>query len=293
MKSIFKSRPIITFLILTFALSSIFYFLIIRTGKLESGFSLYVTALMWCPALAAFITSRILGRKISGLGWQWGETKYQLWSYLVPLAYIFIGYMIIWLLGLGGFYNREFVNQIVSSFGFSSLPNWMVIIIFVILNGIFGMAGSAANALGEEIGWRGFLVPELYSRFSYFQTSFITGIIWAVWHFPMLLFADYNSGTPAWFGLSCFTFFIICVSFMMTWFRCKSNSLWTGLIFHASHNLFIQGIFTPLTQDTVDTRYFIGEFGIVLPIVAIFFALYFWRRRSELIRHPNENDIGH
>lgn len=282
MKYIFKNRPVFTFLFITFALSSIFYFLIIRTGKLESGLSLYVTALMWCPAISAIITLKILGRKISGLGWKWGKTKYQLWSYIVPLGYIFIGYMIIWIMGWGGFYNTVFVNEIAASFGFESLPNWLVILFFVILNGIFGMAGSAANALGEEIGWRGYLVPELFSRFSYTKTSLITGIIWAVWHFPILLFADYNSGTPAWFGLSCFSVLVICVSFIATWFRCKSNSLWTGLIIHSSHNLFIQGIFTPLTQETENSKYFIGEFGIVLPIVAFFFALYFWRRRSEL-----------
>lgn len=288
MKKYLKNNPITTYLILTFALSSIFYYLIIRTGKLESGFTLYVTGLMWCPAIAAILTSRIIGRKIAALGWQWGNPKYQLWSYLVPIAYIFIGYLIIWLVGFGGFYNEEFVKQIINSFGFTSLPNWLVIIIFVLLNGIFGMAGSAANALGEEIGWRGFLTPELFKRFNYFQTSLITGLIWAFWHFPMLLFADYNSGTPAWYGLSCFTFLVVCVSFMMTWLRCKSNSLWTGLLLHASHNLYIQGIFTPLTQDTGNTKYYIGEFGIILPIVALFFAFFFWNKRSELNQQTNE-----
>jgi uncharacterized protein len=287
MRTIFKKNPILTFLFITFSLSSIFYFLIIQTGKLESGFSLYVTALMWCPAISAFITSKLLERKISALGWNWGKTKYQLWSYLIPIIYISIGYLIIWIFGFGGFYNQEFVKQIVTSFGFESVPNSIVILFFVILNGIFGMAGSASNAIGEEIGWRGFLVPELYNRFSYTKTSLITGLIWAVWHFPMLLFADYNSGTPAWFGLSCFTILVVCISFIMTWFRIKSNSLWTGVIIHSSHNLFIQGIFTPLTQDTGITKYFIGEFGIVLSIIAIFFAFYFWKRRSELINNAN------
>lgn len=288
MRKLFTSRPIITFLFITFALSSIFYFLVIHTGKLGSGFGLYVTALMWCPGLSALITSLILGRKISELGWQWGKAKYQLWSYLVPLLYAFIAYIIIWSFGWGGFYNKDFVTEITTSFGWTLLPNWLVILLFFILMGLFGMANNAALAMGEEIGWRGFLVPELSKSFNYTKTSLIVGIIWSVWHFPILLFADYNSGTPAWYGLSCFVVMIISVSFILTWFRSKSNSLWTGVILHASHNLFIQGIFTPLTNASENTKYFIDEFGIVLPIICFCFAIYFWRRRSELTSNPNE-----
>ena len=292
MKNIFSSRPVITFLLITFALSSIFYFLIIHTGKLGSGFGLYVTGLMWCPGLSALITSLILGRKISELGWQWGKAKYQLRSYLIPLLYAFIAYIIIWSIGWGGFYNKEFVTQVSTSFGWTQLPSGLVILFYFIISGIFGMALNGATAMGEEIGWRGFLVPELSKSFNYTKTSFIVGCTWAVWHFPILIFADYNSGTPYWYGLTCFTVMIISISFVFTWFRLKSNSLWTGVILHASHNLFIQSLFTPLTKDTGNTKYFIDEFGIVLPIVCLCFAIYFWRKRSQLINIPNEIDNG-
>ena len=73
------------------------------------------------------------------------------------------------------------------------------------------------------------------------------------------------------------------MSFIYTWFRIKSGSLWTAVILHASHNLFIQNFFTPLTQDTGNTAYYIDEFGIVLPVVGICFALYYWNKRSKLI----------
>ncbi len=283
MRNIFSRRPIITFLVITFSLSLIFYFLILNTGKLGSGFGLYVTGLMWCPGISAILTSLIIGRKISELGWQWGKEKYQLRSYLVPLLYAFITYIIIWSFGWGSFYNKEFVIEVSKSFGWTQLPFGLVIILFFIMTGIFGMVTKAATAMGEEIGWRGFLVPELSKNFNYTKTSLIAGSIWAVWHFPILIFADYNSGTPYWYGLTCFTVMIVSISFIFTWFRLKSNSFWTGVILHASHNLFIQRIFTPLTQVTGNTKYFIDEFGIILPIVCLIFAIYFWRKRSELI----------
>ncbi len=243
---------------------------------------IYAYGIMWCPGLAAFATLRLMGRKITALAWQWGKPMYQLWSYLIPLIYSFIGYAVIWLTGWGKFFNAVYINQTAKSLGWEHLPPGINILLLFILNGIYGLPVSIAAALGEEIGWRGFLVPELSKLTSYTKTSFISGIIWAVWHYPILIFGPYNNGTPVWYGLTCFTIMVISISFVFTWFRLKSASLWTGALLHASHNLFIQGFFTPITEDTGSTKYFTDEFGAVLPVVCFFVALYFWRRRSEL-----------
>lgn len=270
------------FLSITFALSAIFYFLIIYSGKLGGGGGQYVMGLMWSPGISALITMKILKRNISDLGWKWGETKYQIRSYLIPLFYAFIAYIIIWSFGWGGFYNEEIVSNITNALGLGEIGAGFSIALYVLLVGIYGIASSMSSALGEEIGWRGFLVPELYKSLGYTKTSLLAGFIWSVWHLPILLFADYNSGTPAWFAMPCFMVLVISISFVFTWFRIKSGSLWTAVILHGSHNLFIQRIFTPLTKDTGSTAYYVDEFGIVLPIVAIGFAIYFWMRRNEL-----------
>src|SRR5262245_34836513 len=278
-----NGKSVVTFLLITFGLSSIFYFLIINTGKLGSGYGMYVTGLMWCPGISAIITSLLLKRKLSLLGWQLGETRFQFWSYLVPILYALVAYLIIWVVGWGKFYNEDTVKGVSSAFGFDKLPSGITIVLFFLFTGIYGMPLSVASAMGEEIGWRGFLVPELFKKLGYTRTSLLSGLIWSIWHYPILLFADYNSGTPAWYGLTCFTVMVVSISFVFTWFRIRSNSLWTGVLLHASHNLFIQGIYSPLTKDTGNTKYFIDEFGAVLPAVCIAFAIYFWSRRSELI----------
>ena len=280
-------KPVAIFLSLTLALSSIYYFLIIYSGTLSSGWGQFTMGLMWCPGISALITMKILKRNISDLGWKWGKTKYQLWSYLIPLLYSLIAYLIIWVFGWGGFYDKEFVVRLTDSFGFGAVGSGFVIACYFILFGIFGTIRSASSALGEEIGWRGFLVPELYKTQGFTKTSLISGFIWGAWHLPILLFADYNSGTPSWYAMSCFMILIISMSFIYTWFRIKSGSLWTAVLLHASHNLFIQRIFTPLTEDTGNTAYYIDEFGIVLPIVGIGFAIYYWSKRKELKPEPN------
>ncbi len=276
------------FLTITFSLSSIFYFLIIHSGTLGGGSGHYVMGLMWCPGISALLTYKILKRNISDLGWQWGKTKYQLQSYLIPLGYASIAYAIIWSFGLGGFYDETTVHKITDFLGLGPIGDGWSIVIYALLVSVFGIFRSMSSALGEEIGWRGFLTPELYKTQGFTTTSLITGLIWGIWHLPILLFADYNSGTPYWFSLPCFMVLVISISFIYTWYRIKSGSLWTAVILHGSHNLFIQSVFTPLTENTGDTAYFIDEFGIVLPIIAFGFAIYFWTRRNELEPVPHE-----
>jgi len=62
----------------------------------------------------------------------------------------------------------------------------------------------------------------------------------------------------------------------------KSGSLWTGVLLHASHNLFIQSFFTPITEQNIRSPWYIDEFGAVVPVVTILFAIYFWSRHKEL-----------
>jgi len=284
-----KIKPILIFLSITLALSSVYYFLIIYSGTLSSGWGQFTMGLMWSPGISALITMKILKRNINTLGWKWGKSKYQLGSYFIPLIYTFFAYLVIWVFGWGNFYDKEFVVELTSSFGFGEPGSGLIILAYFILFGFFGTIRGVTSALGEEIGWRGFLVPELYKTQGFTKTSLISGFIWGVWHLPILLFADYNSGTPSWYAMSCFMVLIISMGFIYTWFRIKSGSLWTAVILHASHNLFIQRIFTPLTENTGNTAYFIDEFGIVLPIIGICFAIYFWSKRNELNSGAQQN----
>lgn len=275
-------RALPLYLLFLAAFSSVFYFLVIKSGHVGGGGGLYVTALMWCPASAALLTCRIIGRDVRGLGWKWGQTRYQVMAYLIPLGYAGVTYSIVWLTGLGGFYNHKFVDAISANFGLGPIPAWAGITLYFVLAGTTGVIRSCASALGEEIGWRGFLVPELARRTSFTATALISGCIWAMWHYPVLIFADYNAGTPTWYSLTCFTVMVIELGFVFAWMRLKSGSLWTGVLLHASHNLFIQAFFDPITADTGRTKYVTGEFGAALCTTVLFVAVYFWTRRSEV-----------
>jgi membrane protease YdiL (CAAX protease family) len=277
-----RSRlQVLTYLVIVFAFSSFFYFLILHSGSLGNGRGLYVLGLMWCPALAGMLTLRLNGRSISDLGWKWGPPKYQVRSWYIPILYTSIAYAIVWIFHFGAFGNPKYYDSLTKTLHLGGSP-WISIVTGIALLGTYGMIGSVSSALGEEIGWRGFLVPELSKTTSFTVTSLISGVVWSLWHYPILIYGDYNAGTPTWYGLTCFTVMVISISFVFAWMRLKSGSLWTGAILHGSHNLYIQGIFTPLTRNTGKTAWFIDEFGCVLPLVAIVFAIYFWSKRREL-----------
>lgn len=272
---------VLIYVVLVFAFSSLFYFLILHSGSLSNGRGMYVLGLMWCPALAGMLTLRLHARSIAQLGWKWGETKYQIQSWFIPLLYASIAYVIVWVAGFGAFGNPEYLDALVRQMHLGGSP-WISIGVGIFLTGTYGLVRSVSSALGEEIGWRGFLVPELSKTTSFTLTSLISGMVWSLWHYPILIYGDYNAGTPTWYGLTCFTVMVVSGSFIFAWMRLKSGSLWTGAILHASHNLYIQAIFTPLTRNTGRTAWYIDEFGCVLPLVTIAFAVYFWSKRREL-----------
>jgi len=93
-----------------FLFSSVFYLLVLRAHTLGGAGGIYVTGIMWCPALAAFTTLWPNGRKASELGWKWPARHYALMSWYVPLVYAAIAYAMVWIGGLGGFPNREFMQ---------------------------------------------------------------------------------------------------------------------------------------------------------------------------------------
>jgi CAAX protease family protein len=279
------------YLVLTAAISSIFYYFIIHTGRFGAGRGLYVTGLMWSPGVAGLITRYRYEKSVRNHGWTWGSTRFQLASYLTPLIYAAAVYVVVWVTGLGGFYNEPFLSSQSMEFGWSAFPAGLRLTLYVVFVGTLGMPRSCATALGEELGWRGFLVPELAKATSFTKVALISGIAWSVWHYPILLFADYNAGTPAWYGLTCFTVMVVGISFAFAWMRLKSGSMWTGMLLHASHNLWIQGIFDPLTTDTGNTEFVIGEFGAGLAAAAALTAYLFWYRRDQLPRRGQPTEV--
>jgi len=129
--------------------------------------------------------------------------------------------------------------------------------------------GETVWGLGEELGWRGFLFPRLQQRFGFHGACVISGSIWAVWHYPEILWTDFNAGTNAVFALACFTVMVVALAYIMGYLRVRSGSIWPCVLLHATHNTFVQGIFDPLTAPVGWAKYITTEFGAGLAVAIV------------------------
>jgi membrane protease YdiL (CAAX protease family) len=281
-----QAKQIFGFLVLVFAFSSLPYYLIIHSGHLSVGNGLITGLLMWCPGLAALAACPLFKIDVATLGWNWRPARYQAWSYVIPILYALPVYVAVWIFIPGSFAYSSFAEAVGGSFGFA--PRVAALCLGILIYATIGVISSMARTLGEEIGWRGFLFPRLFQQTGFTWGCVLTGCVWAVWHYPVLLFADYNAGTNPAYALICFSLLVLSASLIWGWLRLKSGSLWTATILHASHNLFIQAIFDRMTAPAGRALYITTEFGAGLVLTMGALAVYFWTRRGEVSRRPEE-----
>jgi membrane protease YdiL (CAAX protease family) len=186
---------------------------------------------------------------------------------------------------LGSLLNPYFFSALTRQYASPDLVT--AITVFFLIKATKGVIENLIFSLGEEIGWRGFLVPELAKVTSLTKTALISGIVWAAWHMPGIFLADLNTnGTPNVYAAAMFAVLIIASSFFYAWLRLKSGSLWTAVLLHTTHNIFIQGVFDRLTGNTAITPYFTGEFGIGLALTTVVVAYVFWRIQRDKSLQP-------
>lgn len=84
--------------------------------------------------------------------------------------------------------------------------------------------------MGEELGLRGFALPRLQQRMSPFAASLVLGVLWGLWHLPLLLGRDPVS-------VVAFLLLGIALTFVFTWlFNGSGGSLLPPLLLHATQN---------------------------------------------------------
>ena len=99
------------------------------------------------------------------------------------------------------------------------------------------LAGTTINALfafGEEVGWRGYLLKQFKGR-SFLGTAIIIGIIWGLWHAPLILMGHNYPQHPQW-GVLMMVVLCIPMSFIIQYFRIKSGSVIVAAIMHGTCN---------------------------------------------------------
>lgn len=241
------------------------------------GFNSY-TAVHYQHALGAFgpmIAAFILSYKFSGLK----GSVYLFLNAVVPtgLSYLVIALLSPFLLlAMAGFINF-FQSGIFPDLGKTGLnsefPGTGVVSLFLYNLLFFGY--------GEEIGWRGFALPRLQSRYSALVSGVILTIFWAFWHWPLFLYRPGYVNMDA-TGIIGWFLSLLTGSILLTWlFNSSRGSILACAIFHST----IDVVFT---SDQLDKN-LIGIMGMLITIWGL--AVVFIFKSKNLSRHEKVTSL--
>jgi uncharacterized protein len=122
---------------------------------------------------------------------------------------------------------------------------------------------------GEEMGWRGYVLPRLQARHSALVSSLIVGLVWGFWHLPKFLAPD--STTPfAWYMVG-----TVAKAILYTWlYNSTGGSLLLVTIFHAAANT--AGVFLPVANtvsgENAGVFLLITAFEVILAVAVTVLA---------------------
>jgi membrane protease YdiL (CAAX protease family) len=186
---------------------------------------------------------------------------------VLPLVVGGAAYGFAYLLGLAKFDPPPFpfaVSSPLAQFGINVF--FSVILILLLL----------PSTGGEEIGWRGYLLPRMIdARIP--QPILFTSLIWGLWHLPVVFAGVYAVGPSPWLSAAGLMVATLAFGSILAWIRLGTGSVWPCIIAHAAWNAIINGAFTPATQNATQNMW-IGETGILVAVTLVISA--FWLSRS-------------
>ena len=237
-------KRLIIFIVITFIIAWTFFlmlrFLDIPYGQMNS--IIYLIAAMFAPTLGNILTRLITKEGFKNMYLRpnfKGHVKAYLLIFFMPSILLFISGAVYFLI-MPNMLDRDLtaINQLVSMKGGGI--SVQTIIIALVLQIVF--AGPIINlipTLGEELGWRGYLLPKLQEYFSDKKAVIITGVIWGLWHAPIIAMG-HNYGTDywayPWTGILGMVIFCVVLGIIEGYFTIKLKSAIPAAMIHSTVN---------------------------------------------------------
>lgn len=209
---------------------------------------LLMVILMFAPLVATLIA----GVKLKGMGWKpklKGNIRVLLFSWFAPWVLTFIGIVIYFVIfrnqfDLSGESMIASLGEQGEAFTKALESQGITYPMYVAINVIAAMLYTPFlnmfAAIGEEAGWRGFMYPMLKEKYGIAKGSILGGIIWGIWHWPLIGLIGFEYGTEYFgfpiTGMLMFVLFTIPLGILCDWVYVKSECIWFPAILHGSIN---------------------------------------------------------
>src|SRR5262249_18813987 len=240
---------------------------------------------IWTPAAASVVARLALREGFADVSFRLGGRRG--WK-AIGLAVIFpivIGLIacgIAWTSGLVGF-SPEPLELVARYVGEDTSPVVVFVLNLVVAATILTIY-SARLAAGEEIGWRGYMLTRLIDARVPFPIL-TSGLIWGLWHVPLILGGVYLAGPPPALAALLFMVTTTAVSFVYARLRLETGSVWPAIALHAAWNAIIQTAFDRASTGA-GAKLWIGESGILVALTTVVAAIIFSRGRWTIRRMP-------
>ncbi len=235
-------KALTIFIVIAFLIAWPLFLLPLAFKNADAQIQQIVTAVsyslaMWGPGIAAIVATRISGGSFRDLNLgRLGPKRFYIWAWLLfPILTVVAGLVTV-LFGIGEFDpNLTTVNEM-----FAAAPETGVLTPSLLIAIQIGAALTIAPlinvifSLGEELGWRGFLLPELLPL-GQWKAILISNIIWGFWHAPAIVMGLNYPGYPV-TGVFMMIVFTLLVGIILSWLYLNTKSPWTPALAHGSLN---------------------------------------------------------
>lgn len=140
---------------------------------------------------------------------------------------------------------------------------------FLILTAVAGMTVKMLTALGEELMWRGYLWEKL-KHLGFVRSSLIIGVLWGLWHAPLIFFLGLNYPSAPWIGLVMMVAMTVAISPVLTLYRLQGECVMVPAVFHGTMNA-IAPLSLVLFKDA--NTLVVGTTGIIGILVMTAFSI--------------------
>lgn len=246
-------------------------------------YQLALTLTMFCP-LAAVLAVRLVEHEPTGIGWKLRRgLKGWLAAWFGPVCFTLAGAALYFVLfphrldlsgsWLAAAYGGEWTAQTLQSeLGITTQSYLLQNLLLAVT---VGPVANAIPALGEEAGWRGYMMPRLKAALGVWKANVMGGIVWGVWHFPLMLLVGYEYGThylgAPWLGLVVWCVVCIALGTLLDLLYERTGCIWVPAVAHGAFNA-IAALPTVLTYPADSYYNVLGPMPIglisALPLIA-------------------------